>query len=145
MPYPVSFQKRFKTILKDRWHVLLFAFLCYDQQREQSRQADNIMGRALNGDSENLNSNPSSATNEYWPWTSPLNLSGLQFSALSTALWFSSLIHCSFPVPGIRLYKLRWAGAGGGAIYEFSENGHVISYLPFYISRWVLAYQAFIK
>lgn len=94
MPYPVSFQKRFKTILKDRWHVLLFVFLCYDQQREQSRQADNIMGRALNGDSENLNSNPSSATNEYV--TLDKSLESLWASVFSSK--HRSLVQFTYPL-----------------------------------------------
>ena len=125
MPYPIAFQKRFKTMLKERWHVLLSEFRCCEQQREQSRKADNTTERSLNRESGNLNSNPSSAGNFYWPWASPLNLSGHPFPAVSPVLvqftyaliFFQFLELDSINRGQGRQYKnpvrmnLRWAGS----------------------------------
>lgn len=151
MPYPVSFQKRFKTMLKIGG---MFCCLYFCAMTSKENNPDRQMIRWEGPWMETQKTwilIPGLPQMNMWPWTSPLNLSGHQFPALSTALWFSSLTHRSFPVLGIRLYKLR----AGVAIHEFNENGHVISCLPFYTSRWwwwgehklnwVLGYWAFIK
>lgn len=69
-------------------------------------------------------------------WASPLILSGCPSTARRRALWFSSLTHCFFPLPGIRLYKMR------AEVATLIENEREMNCLLYYIPRWGTEIQA---